>query len=323
MDSRITKVTSSSLRCFKTCRKRYFLEYVQGLKPLETPKALEIGTLYHYGLEMLLGGQDVLFVRNAIGERQRRECAEKGIDFEPLNALIAGEMVDAFSLGCEWYRWTVRAVEKSFEVSTGYAKRLLGKIDGIIEINGKDFLIEHKTTSQWKVDGSEYRHNLLWDEQSTNYLYAYNRMLEDGVIKGSPVQGIFYVIVEKPTLRKCFATPPELRKYTKDGRLYANQRDTDETDAEYIARVREWYQAENRVHDHLVTRTPADIAERIADLNLTIKDMAACEREETYYRNPEACKILPCPYRPKCLDNVPDTDCLFTMKNAKHEELAQ
>ena len=254
-------------------------------------------------------------------DKQRKECAEKEIDFEPLNAMIAGEMVEAFALGCHWDLWEIEAVEKQFEVTTGYAKRLLGKIDGIIKFEGKSFSLEHKSTSHWGKDGSEYLHNLLWDEQSTNYLYAYNRMLEDGIITGSELSGIFYVIVEKPTIKKCSATPPENRKYTKEGKLYAGQRERDETDEEYIDRVHEWYLAANRVHMSLVYRTPADIAERIADLNLTIKDMVACERDGTFYRNPEACKILPCSYRCKCLDNVPDTDCLFVTKSATHEEL--
>jgi hypothetical protein len=60
----------------------------------------------------------------------------------------------------------------------------------------------------------------------------------------------------------------------------------------------------------------------VADLNLVFKDMAECEKSETYYRNPGACSILDCPYRPKCLDNLPDTDCLFVRKKARNEELA-
>ena len=52
----ITKVTTSQMRCFKACRKRYELEYIEGLKPIEEPKPLAIGSMYHAGLELLLQG---------------------------------------------------------------------------------------------------------------------------------------------------------------------------------------------------------------------------------------------------------------------------
>ena len=177
---RITKLTTSQVKRFKTCRKRYYFEYVEQLKPIETPKALEIGTLYHYGLELLLNHTPYDDRTGMIREKAWLNAESLGIDYEPLNAYIAFEMVRAFDKGSHWREWQIDAIEKRFEVTTGYAKRMIGKIDGIITDNGKRYLIEHKTTSQWGKDGESYLHNLLWDEQSTNYLYAYRRMLEDG-----------------------------------------------------------------------------------------------------------------------------------------------
>ena len=323
MESRITRLTTSQVKCFKTCRKRYELEYVEMLKPIETPKALEIGTLYHVGLEHLLSGLSMDAVKVCLIELQEANALHKGIDFDPMNAYIAAEMCRAWNRDSGWQNWKILHVEKSFEVSTGYAKRLLGKIDGVCirPETGKPYLIEHKTTSMWGVDGTDYLHNLLWDEQSTNYLYAYRRMLEDGVLEGEAVDGIFYDIIEKPSIKPFTATPPEKRKYTKDGRLYAGQHESDETPEEFRLRVREWYEEKPRIHTAYVYRTPADIEAQINDFNLTLKDINAAERDSTWYRNPEACKILPCPYRSKCLDNVPDTDCLFVKKTQRNEEL--
>lgn len=323
MESRITKLTTSQVKCFKTCRKRYQLEYVECLKPIETPKALEIGTLYHAGLEMLLSGVPFDVIEVNLMDKQRDNAARMGIDFDPLNAYIAIEMCRAWNRESGWQNWQIISVEKSFEVSTGYAKRMLGKIDGLVirPETGKPYLIEHKSTSQWGQDGSDYLHNLLWDEQSTNYLYAHQRMLDDGTITGEPVEGIFYDIIEKPTIKPYLATPFDKRKYTKDGRLYAGQHESDESAEEFKERVREWYESKNRVHTAFIYRTPEDISAQIADFNLTIKDIVSAEREGTFYRNPEACKILPCPYRSKCLDNMPDTDCLFVKKASKNEEL--
>ena len=316
----ITKVTTSQMRCFKACRKRYELEYIEGLKPIEEPKPLAIGSMYHSGLELLLQGVKLGDVIEAVIYDQEVKCDCLNIDVDYFSTYIAVEMIKAFAAESGYQNWQILAVEKQFEVSTGYAKRLCGKIDGLI-LNPEDnerYLIEHKTTSQW---GEKYLENLLWDEQSTNYLYAYNQMLEDGIIEGRAVKGIFYNIIEKPTIKPLEATPVEKRKYTKDGRLYAGHRETPETPEEFRQRVQAWYAEKSRLHLAYVYRTPADIKAQIDDVNLTIKDMIAAERDKTFYRNPESCKILPCPYKPKCLDNVPDTDCLFTLKKSKNEEL--
>ncbi len=319
-NTRLQRLTTSQVKCFCTCRMRYKLEYVDMLKPVETPKALELGTLYHRGLEILLKTGSV---DRAIAEMRKEIRYDVDPVADEFTFVTVKQMILAFERSSGWHEWEIISIERPFEVSTGYAKRLLGKIDGIARFDGNNFLIEHKTTSQWGTDGSTYLHNLLWDEQSTNYLYAHNRMLEDGSIIVEAVRGVFYCIVEKPTIRPYKATPFEQRKYKKDGTLYANQHEADETPADFECRLAEWYTAEPRVHTHLVYRTPEEIAERIHDFNMTLKDIAACERDETFYRNPEACRILPCPYRPKCLENSPDSDCLFVKKAARNEELVQ
>jgi hypothetical protein len=293
------------------------LEYVEELKPVQTPKALELGVLYHRGLELLLHHKmDIKSIALVLEKEQRNACDERGVDYDPIPVGVATAMVCAFYKESNYKLWNIRKVEEKFEVSTGYGKRLIGKIDAIMELDGKDFLVEHKSTSQWGKDGGEYLHNLLWDEQSTNYLYAYREMY------GKPAAGIMYCIVEKPLIKPLLATPPEKRKYKLDGTLYANQREVDETPEEYISRVLLWYAEAPRVHIHFVHRTPVEIDAQVEDLNLVFKDMAECEKNETYYRNPGACSIIDCPYRPKCLENAPDTDCLFVRKKAKNEELA-
>ena len=323
MNERIQKLTTSQVKCFKSCRRRYFLEYVQNLKPVETPKALEIGSLYHAGIEMILTGHKYPDVEVELVERAIADAAKKEIDYEPLNVFVALEMVRAWDRDSGWREWQILAVEKSFEVSTGYAKRLLGKLDGIVirPETGKPYIMEHKSTSNWGDDGISYLDALLLDEQATNYLYAYSKMLEDGTISGAEVDGTFYDIIEKPKLRPYTATPVEQRKYTKDGRLYASQHEDDETPEDFRIRVREWYAEKPRVHTAFVYRTGAMIAEAVEDFNAQVRDLNAAERDFTWYRNPEACKILPCPYRAKCLEDNPSTDCLFVKKEKTNEEL--
>ena len=308
------------MKCFRTCRKKYELEYVEMWKPVETPKALELGTLYHLGLETLLKTENLASALAVMRSKIKYDVDPVADEF---TYVVVKQMITAFDKESGWRDWQIISIERPFEVSTGYAKRLLGKLDGLVKIDGNTYLLEHKTTSQWGTDGSTYLHNLLWDDQATNYLYAHAKMLEDGSIIGDEVKGVFYCIVEKPTIRPYKATPLEQRKYKKDGSLYANQHEADETPAEFEARLNEWYWNETRVHTHLVYRTPEEIRERINDFNLTLKDIAVAERDGTFYRNPEACKILPCAYRPKCLENNPESDCLFVRKAARNEELIE
>lgn len=320
-DNRTVKYTTSMVRCFKQCRKKYFLEYVENLKPIATPQALHLGTLYHRGLELLLCGMALPDIKLELEADQYQHCVDMAVDYDPIPSGIAFEMVKSFHRESGYQQWKIVNVEKQFEVSTGYGKRLIGKIDAIMEKDGGHFLIEHKTTACWASDGAEYLHNLLWDEQSTNYLYAHRKMLEDRTIYGEEVKGIFYCIVEKPTIRPLLATPIEKRRYKQDGTIYGNQREEDETPEEYLTRVAAWYAEKPRVHLHFVYRTPKEIDAQVADLNLVFRDMAECEKNETYYRNPQACSILDCPYRPKCLEDKPDTDILFVKKAARNEEL--
>ena len=84
---------------------------------------------------------------------------------------------------------------------------------------------------------------------------------------------------------------------------------------------RSQYAEQSRVHTHFEYRTGRDIDNQVEDLNLEFKDMVECEKNGTFYRNPGACSILECPYRPKCLENKPDTDVLFVKKAARNEEL--
>jgi hypothetical protein len=320
-NKRTVNFTTSMVKCFKQCRKKYQFEYIEQIKPIQTPAALKRGTLYHLGLEMLLAGAKLEDIKAALIQREMANSEEYGLEFDPIPAGLAYLMVEAFYRESGYTSWKIHAIEKKFEVSTGYAKRLVGKIDALVEKDGNYFLIEHKSTTRWDGDGAEYLHNLLWDEQPTNYLYAIRRMQEDGTISCPEIKGVFYVITEVPRIKKYEATPMEKRRYKRDGSLYANQHEFDETPEEYLERCAAWYADAPRVHTHFEYRTAKEIEEQIADLNLTFCDIVEAEKNGTFYRNPANCSIIECPYRPKCLENNPDTDVLFVRKTTRNEEL--
>lgn len=305
----ITEVTTSMLRCFKECRRRYKYEYIDLLKPVDRPKALEIGTLYHKMLEQ--------YVTEGNIDIQLPEHEE----VDEFNFAIAQAMATAY---VDWIKdqgLEFIEVELPFVVSVGYGKRLKGKIDAVVERNGEYFLVEHKTTSQYS---EEYLQSLMLDEQPTNYLFAFNKLIDHAELAGMDKKavGMFYLIVEKPTIKPFKATSLEQRKYKKDGSLYANQREFDETLEEFKERLGKWYTEEERIHRHFIYRKPTELSERIEDLQLQIKDLIRAEADGTYYRNPASCKVFGCPYRPLCIAEDPTNFIdLYTTKTKRNEEL--
>lgn len=305
----ITEVTTSMLRCFKECRRRYKYEYIDLLKPVDRPKALEIGTLYHRMLEQYVteGNIDIQL------------SAHEEVD--EFNFAIAQAMATAY---IEWIKdqgLEFIEVELPFIVSVGYGKRLKGKIDAVVERDGEYFLVEHKTTSQYN---EEYLQSLMLDEQPTNYLFAFNKLIDHAELAGMDKKavGMFYLIVEKPTIKPFKATPLEQRKYKKDGSLYANQREFDESLDDFKSRLAKWYAEEERIHRHFIYRKPNELSERIEDLQLQIKDLIRAEADGTYYRNPASCKVFGCPYRALCVADDPKKFIdLYTTKTKRNEEL--
>lgn len=312
----IKAFTTSEMRCFKKCRRRWMYEYVQGIKPVKLQKPLLVGTLYHYGVELLMKGTKLDKIEPMLHVKNEQASAPEMP--EAVEARLAYLMVQEFDKHSGWRDWEIQTVEAPFECFCGRGRRLSGKIDACVKVDGKTYLLEHKTTSTY---GETYETNLLWDEQPTNYLFAYQCLLENGLISGEMPVGVFYCIIQKPPFKRLLATPVDKRKYKADGTLYVNMRDHDETDDEYIARCREWYSADCRLHKTFAIRTNAQLQEQFADIKTVMRDMMLCEKNGTFYRNPDACRIIDCPYRPKCLEDTPDTDVLFVKKQAKHEEL--
>ena len=85
-------LTASMIRCFKSCPRKYFFEYVEMLKPIETPEALSTGSSYHSYLEKLL----------------------KGESFEVVD--LPSAMAEAFDRFIPWRTWNVKSVEEEYRV---------------------------------------------------------------------------------------------------------------------------------------------------------------------------------------------------------------
>ena len=160
-------LTASKLRSYKSCPRKYYFEYVECLKPLDTPEALSMGTSYHANLEKLL------------------RCEEL-----PNPTDEPGAMAEAFDKYIPWRTWDVKDVEKEFKVRLAPGVYLAGKIDALC---GDGTPIEHKSSGV-KPD-EKYRERLFLDDQVSCYLTALS------LIRKEPVTHIVYTVCQKPTIR--------------------------------------------------------------------------------------------------------------------------
>lgn len=291
---RTSQVSASAMRCFKACRRRYFFQYVERLKLLITPKPLSFGGAVHKGVENLLNGRSLDDMKKAIIDSYSDEDLNDDI-IAPDMALIA---VLAFDKYVDWRSWKILDVEKRFEVSMGYAKHLIGFLDTLVEIDGLNYIVEHKTITERTLT-ERYLNHLLFDDQAGLYIVAANKM-------GYNVRGALYNIMLKPDMKPYKATPFDRRKYKKDGTLYANLRERDETNEDYLVRVKEWYDSPTRFVQHIVYRTEPQLEAIARNFDMVLKDMRSCEKDGTFYANGNACSILPCSFESICIEDTPE-----------------
>ncbi len=227
-------------------------------------------------------------------------------------------------------QYDVVAIEAEFRSKltnpdTGASSRtwtLAGKLDGILRERGgekRTLLIEHKTSSADVGPGSDYLKRLRLDGQVSIY-YAGAAAL------GHQLDGVIYDVLIKPSRRPLRATPPEARKFTKDGRLYANQREVDESPEEYRDRLIE--AVSEAPNEHFVraevVRLETEVKDGLADVWAWGQTLREAESTGRHPRNPDACVRYgsTCPFFPVCTGEASLEDAtLYRRSEVLHPEL--
>jgi hypothetical protein len=296
-------ITVSRMRSFNSCRRLHHYKYELGFRSVRTASTLAFGTLIHAGLEAWWKAKAdrLQFALVAM--------VESSADVDD------NTMAKATVLMCGYdTRWLpemgdleVLRVEAQFTAplrnpTTGYPCRDLevaGKLDVLVRriSTGKVWFYEHKTSSEDLTLGSQYWQRLRMDPQVSVYY-------EGAKALGFEVEGCVYDVLAKFKERPKLATPVEKRKYTKEGKLYSGQRDTDETSEEFRARLAASIM-ENpdaffaRVE---VVRTEDELRESQSDTHVTALMIRECARLERAPRNPDACFLYHriCDFHPVC-----------------------
>lgn len=286
-------ITNSRLKAFRACPRLHDLRYVQGIRPLEDAEALAFGTAMHAGLEAWWLAHARGAFMDALVEAQVA-IAEAGLD--EFQAAKAAVLMAGYSI-----RWSavmvdfeVLAVEREFRAPvvspTGKRARglkLAGKIDVIVRKrgDGTTWLVEHKTSGADLSPGSTYWQRLRMDSQVSLYF--------DGgaACKLGEIAGCIYDVIEKPGIRPLKATPTEARKYTQAGRLYANQREADETVEEYTRRLVDLVTTEPEAYFQRseVIRLDGELDAARTDVFETVAAMRSMARRGVAPRNVDNC----------------------------------
>lgn len=316
-------LTTSRFRTYRRCPREHRFAYELGVRPIEDNENLRLGTLVHKALEAWwkeTGDRLVaaLAVFDAARESDPFEVAKARAMLMGYHARWADEPLEVLAVEVEI------PLAPLVNPSTGaFSKTWLlgGKLDVVArDVEGRDWIVEHKTTSDDASPGSEYVQNLRIDGQVSTYYEGARRL-------GYEPAGCIYDVLAKPGIRPLKATPVESRKYTKAGALYANQRDHDETPDEYLARCVETIaEAPDRFYSRIiVVRLDAELAEYARDawdLGRMIRDDELAGRAP---KNPESCRRFNarCPYFAVCCGEASlDDPTRFRKVERLHPELS-
>lgn len=307
------RLTNSQIGTYRTCQRREYYSYRLGVRPDGQSKALRFGTMIHHGIELACKGMSPDDAVKSVSDYY------EGIQWSgvgnPRDIEIEHMQVAALLNGYFWYWHTPQvdfrdylsvrtnvATERQFELKVPYQSKVFaGKIDGIVELaNAQKAIRETKTTSEDMAPDSDYVAKLRIDNQISGYVLAAKSM-------GFAIDTILYDIIKKPTIRPLSATPEESRKYTKEGKLYANQRETDESASDYydrlwddiVANPTKYYARYN------IPRTDDDLAEWREEIIDTMKEMQESYKKDRKSRNTSACLAFGrCPYLDVCHSGI-------------------
>jgi hypothetical protein len=302
-------------------------------KGLRKSAALKFGSLFHRGLNAWWSSKLDRFDAALVAMREHLDGKEETDAFEMVKAetLIAGYTA-------RWSGETLEtiAVEKQFRqdimhdpgygepFDIGYA--IAGSIDAIVSDASGVHNVEHKTTSQDISAGAAYWSNrVTLDPQVSTYEAAAREM-------GYDIRDTIYDVIRKPEMQPLKATPEEQRKYTKPTksepvpRLYANQRETDESLEEYRDRLTkdivarpDWY-----FQRMTIVRLERDTEEHHSDVKQTAAAIRFATENDAWPRSPNACERFRrlCEYHPVCSGQTTiDDGTHFETKSRQHEEL--
>lgn len=299
------RVSYSMLSTFRNCRKACKYRYNDGLKPLETAKALRYGSMSHEALEKFHLTRDPNEVSEYI-----KQYYETRPELDTSEYITTKAMLNGY---CDKYReedFDVVWVEKDFEgpiidmntYNPIPGVRMVGKIDGLIKKKetGEYWLLENKTAA--KIDGN-YLEKLWVDFQIIMYCYYVKKVFN------IDCKGVLYNVILKCNLKREEGESEEdfkqrhLAACSKNKSGKSNiKRKGEESLADFEARVNEFYRNPECYHREDIYISRANQKRVISEISELTKAYISCVKRGVWYLNTDHCFRWgrPCEYYPIC-----------------------
>ena len=295
-------ITNTSMQCALRCPREYYYAHERRLVPIGLPRPILLGKAFDNARGEVMSGKsadEALFGDVALQEH----------DSDILRLLLIGWV--AMWGGCGGGPFPGTKWEPHIKFEFDYAGLdVRGEFDGAHDSMGLDktSIYELKLTTSDISPGSLWWERTRLDTQIAMYLFAarqiYNRTPE-----------LTYDAVHFPDdIKRKLATPEGVRKYRKDGVLYAGQRAEDETEEEHLARIEEAIATDpGRFYQRrIIRRSNAELDEFAAEVVATQEVIRLYSRLETWPRSMQqsACNKFGhrCGYYEVCCGNAAITD---------------
>lgn len=324
-----TITTQSMWQQFITCRKSYEWRYKYGLAPKDKAEALSFGSLIHECLENWHYDPQPAKIQSIIDgaypDRDTDENSKK-------NWHYARAMMKEYIRCYPEEEFRVIDLERQFEgpivnPNSGYRSHsftLAGKVDGIVDMDGEYYVLEHKTTAA--INGA-YLDRLWVDFQIIVYTAYMERVFK------KKIAGVIYNILTKPKLRQGQGETDEefqkrkaeLLEKSKTGKTSAKQR-MPESDTDFQKRIAEKYESDSTAfHREIIPISPATMDAVMEELWGLSQSLLEAQRRNNFYPNRNACFRFnrPCDYLELCRSNGnPNIIENYFEKRIVNEELA-
>jgi hypothetical protein len=332
--SEVELITKSRLAVYGQCQRLHDLTYIRGYRPVVESESMAWGSLIHAALEAWWKahqrGEDLLALSDAESALAAYRAAH-ATAVDEVGYARAQVMIVAYDArwGPSMGSYEVLGVEREFITTIPGRKRLriAGKLDAIVRRreDGAVLFVEHKSSGADLSPGSTYWQRLRMDPQVSIYFAGMRELGHDPV-------ACLYDVVVRPDQRLLKATPVDLRKYTKPtktepSRLYANQRETDETIDEFrdrisaaVAKEPEMYFARAEV-----VRLESELEESRRDVEELALQIRTGPQTGIAPRNPGACFLYgrTCTFLGACDGTASlDDQTKFRRAERTHEELS-
>lgn len=203
-------VTNSTLKAYQRCSRQYYYKMGLRMVPKQIAIPLKRGSWMHELLEAHYNGYGWKKRHKELTDEFNKMFDEEreyyGGDLPAICARIMRSYV--YHWKEEDKNWTVLEVEKEFEAPLPHGHTLKFKVDGIIEDEWGQWLLEHKNHKT--IPDDNYR---FIDLQSARYLWALNKY------HGYELLGTLWNYLRMK--------PPGVPKLTKAGRLSRARIETD------------------------------------------------------------------------------------------------